>query len=811
LPQGRTGTQPDAAALQARIAELENLLEHLQEDQRLERESFEQAMDAARSGFWAWNLAEDTVELSPAACRILGRETGRALWNRRELAMLIHPDDLPDARNALLALLEKDAPAVADVTLRMCLQPGRWRWLRVRTAVAARDAAGAAHRLAGLVEDVSEAQAARQALEATAKKFQLLAERSIDVIWLTDAGLNFVYVSPSAEQTFGYRPEEVIGRSVQLTMTPESWEEAVALNRSRMEHRGPGAQDMPSHAEYEQVRKDGSRLWTDVVAAPVYDEEHRLAGYHGITRDITARKKQEEEILRLRHAVECAHDGIAIAEPDGQIIYLNPAMAALLGYNSAEELNGAGGTYAVIKPRERADEGLRLLRRGEDWAGEIRLHTGQGKAIPCLLRTSPVTNDKGTLTYLLAIATDITRQKQVEQERRDLESKMLQSQKLESLGVLAGGIAHDFNNLLMVILGNAELAMDLLASNDEPRHMLSEIQQAAHRAADLSRQMLAYSGRGLTETTLVDMNAFVAESAEILVSALAGRAEFSIDAPADLPPVRADAQQLRQILLNLAANASEALQDRHGRIDITAGTLHLDELPPAAVDMGQAIMPGRYVFLDVRDNGCGIPGDVRQRIFDPFFTTKAMGRGLGLSAVYGIVRAHGGAILVTSEPGGGAAFRVLFPAADAPEPAAAVPEPAPAGERLQGTVLLVEDERAVRVITRSILENMGLTVIEAGNGQEGLARFFEHAGSIGCVLLDLLMPIMGGEEVLADIRRVSPDTRVVLASGLGEKEMRERFDITGACALLQKPYRRNALEQVLRPLFQPADETPPPG
>jgi len=388
--------------------------------------------------------------------------------------------------------------------------------------------------------------------------------------------------------------------------------------------------------------------------------------------------------------------------------------------------------------------------------------------------------------------------RRAEEERRKIEDQMLQVQKLESLGVLAGGIAHDFNNLLMGILGNAGLALEIMSPVSPIREMMEEIDKAGQRAADLSRQMLAYSGKGNFLVQAIDLGEVVNEMSHLLAGSISKNAIIKYDLASDLPSIKADATQIRQVVMNLITNASEAMDEEVGVINISSGVKECDRnyFENTYLDEGQS--EGKYVYMKITDTGCGMDEDTKAKLFDPFFTTKFTGRGLGMAATLGIVRGHKGAIKVDSEVGKGTTFTVLFPASD--QPVEHSKEKSSPTEDWQGTgtVLLVDDEEMVRRAAQRIIEKQGFKVLVACDGVEAMEVYSENADEITCVILDLTMPRMNGEDAFRKLRDIRSDVKVIMSSGFNEQEISKRFageDVTG---FIQKPYRIAQLRDKLR-------------
>jgi signal transduction histidine kinase/CheY-like chemotaxis protein len=427
----------------------------------------------------------------------------------------------------------------------------------------------------------------------------------------------------------------------------------------------------------------------------------------------------------------------------------------------------------------------------------FRLHRRKDLSVFPVEITGRFFEGQGRAVHIAAIR-DITERRRAEEERRKIEEQMRHTQKLESLGVLAGGIAHDFNNLLMAILGNTDLALLRLPPSAPARENLEEIVRASHRAADLCQQMLAYSGKGRFVVELLDLSAVVREMIHMLQVSISKKAVLRCDFAERIPAVEGDATQLRQVILNLITNASEALGEQSGSITLSTGHRECDRAYLADCILGADAREGPYVFVEVRDSGCGMDAATLPRIFDPFFTTKFTGRGLGLAAALGIVHGHTGALKVASEPGKGSTFTVLLPAAAGPAASPRSDQPSAGSWQGSGTVLLADDEEMIRAAGREMLEWLGFRVLTARDGVEALERFRDSAGGVVCVLLDLTMPRMNGDEAFQELRRIAPDVPVVLSSGYTQQDVARRFPGRGPAGFIQKPYTLDRLREVLR-------------
>lgn len=395
------------------------------------------------------------------------------------------------------------------------------------------------------------------------------------------------------------------------------------------------------------------------------------------------------------------------------------------------------------------------------------------------------------------------RRKVLEEEKARMEEHVRHMQKLESLGVLASGIAHDFNNLLAVIVGNSDIIAAEVGGRQLIGHCNVEIQKASKRASDLVAQMLAYSGGGTFASDGVDLSLLIEGMQYLLRSSVSRKASLEYALATALPEVAGDAAQLQQVILNLVTNASDALGDKNGDIRIETGLVEADEAYLASLYLDEHLAPGRYVYLEIKDTGSGLDEEALDKIFDPFFTTKfaGLGRGLGLAAVMGIVRAHKGGVRVLSIPGQGTAFRIHLPLANPTAVTDLVDEDGDdLFERSEGGVriLLADDEEMVRVLGQLILEQHGYVVLTASDGDEAIAAFREHADTLSLVLLDMAMPRKNGYEVAAAIRAIHRDMPIVLCSGYADVEARTRYADLQMDGFLKKPYRMNELLEVVQ-------------
>jgi PAS domain S-box-containing protein len=485
--------------------------------------------------------------------------------------------------------------------------------------------------------------------------------------------------------------------------------------------------------------------------------------------------------------VQSCLEGVWVIGADRLLTFVNPQLAAMLGYEPHEMIGRSPLDF--IAPAAHEDARRRFQHRRQGIAGrwQVPMRHQDGREVWTIAASSPMFDDEGEFAGVVGFLTDVS-------ERRALEQKVQQAQKLESLGLLAGGLAHDFNNLLVGILGNASLAREELPASSPVAPLLDDIETAGKRAAELTRQMLAYAGKAERRVERLELNQLVRDTLPLVSGVVSRKATLALELSPELLHVSGDVTQLRQILMNLLTNASDALVDGVGRIVVRTGALRLTRSDLDAVSIDHTLDGDAHAFVEVSDDGCGMNPATQARIFDPFFTTKFTGRGLGLAAVLGILRAHGGGISVDSSPGRGSRFRVLLPRVDGDAASTAPPALAATAEGTAprpiagGRVLVVDDETAVLQLAVRALERVGYSVDAAKDGAEALARFAERSHEYDAIVLDLTMPGLQGNEVLAGLRARRADVPVVITSGFDELDVRHRFGGDARSWFLAKPW-----------------------
>ncbi len=521
-----------------------------------------------------------------------------------------------------------------------------------------------------------------------------------------------------------------------------------------------------------------------------------------LAREIAQHKELQEELIKseekYRLLLENISDTVFSVDKTGRFTYISPVIEQIAGYRP-EEVIGQHFSF-FVDPDDlpsTMDDVAKLFSGQAMTPREFRAIDRSGNVH--YVRTSGrLVVEGGEVTGISGIMIDVTERHRIEEERRRLEAQLQHTQKLESLGVLAGGIAHDFNNILTGILGNADLALMNIGQDSPVWENLKDIQKGSFNAAELCRQMLAYSGKGRFELMPIDLREAVREITQLLEVSIAKKIAVRFEFPELMPYIRGDASQVRQIIMNLVINASEAIGDETGAIMISTGSAFLTRADLKSTYLDDKLPEGEYAFLDVTDTGAGMDRETAARIFEPFFTTKFTGRGLGLAAVLGIIRGHRGAVRISSEPGKGTSFRVFFPVSH--EDAGPAPrKQEPSGTwRGSGTVLLVDDEETVLSVGKRMLELLGFSVLTATNGIEAVSVFGENIGAIACVILDLTMPKMNGVETLRELSRIRPDIPVIISSGYSEYEISERFSGNRVAGFVQKPYHFEQFAAILK-------------
>ncbi len=618
--------------------------------------------------------------------------------------------------------------------------------------------------------------------ERSESRFRLIAQYMADVIWVMDVeSMRFTYVGPSVEKMRGFTPEEIMAQPVSAALTPESEKKVNELLYTRIPQFLRGSlQPQSSAYEIDQPRKDGSVVHTEVMATILLNERGKIEVL-GISRDITERKRSEEQINMLKHSIDMHFDGIYWMDRENAFVYVNDAGCKALGY-SREEL--IGRSIGMVNPRATPEAMSRvwgLLREKGAFASESVHRRKDGSEFQVEIVSTYVRFDGRE--YNCGFARDIT-------DRKRSEAMLLNVQKLESLAVLAGGIAHDFNNLLGGIFGYIDLAADI-SNQKEVASYLSKALGSIDRARGLTQQLLTFAKGGAPIKKVDKLNSFIRETTKFALSGSRIRSVFSI--PDDLWACDFDRPQIGQVIDNIVINAQQAMPDG-GVIAVSAENVAAGKSAPAALPAGD------YVRISIADQGVGMPQEMLPRIFDPFYTTKPKGHGLGLATCYSIVNRHGGCIEVESEPGKGSTFNVYLPAA--PGSTAEIASGAAPEFKGEGTILLMDDEKEILEITSTMLRSLGYAAVCVTGGSEALAYLSSEAATkqkITGMIFDLTIPGgMGGKETVVEVRKTDPGTPVFVTSGYAEDPIMANPKEYGFTASIRKPFRISELVSMLR-------------
>jgi two-component system, cell cycle sensor histidine kinase and response regulator CckA len=649
----------------------------------------------------------------------------------------------------------------------------------------------------------------------TLERFRLLFEATVDyaVFHLGFDGLIETW-NPGAERIFGFTPAEIVGRHGSVLWTPEDNLQGIPEREARYAADTGRAEDSRWH-----VRKDGSRFWANGIMLGLRDERGNLVSLAKIVRDDTERHRAEQLLQYQANLADAITSNVAevmfLLDSEGRITFVNPMASSTFGW-TREELIGELLHEKLL--RRQADAPLtidncahlRVLAKGETLRDvDDYFQHRDGRRVPVSCSIGPI-HSETCVAGAVMVVRDLTEAKQAATAKRENEEALRQAQKLESIGVLAGGIAHDFNNLLTGIMGNAGLASRALKAGrtEQADKLLGDVLSASRRAADLTRQLLAYAGKGKFVILPVDLSKLVSEVSTLIRASISKKITLVIDVPEECPVVEADRVQIQQLVMNLVINGGEAIGDNPGTLTVRVRTEHLTERREQLRSQGFPIASGDYVRIDVSDTGSGMDPETRDRIFEPFFTTKFLGRGLGLSAALGIVRGHRGAIGVRSAPGSGTTFTVLLPVRrDLQRPVRSSGKVGiPRDVQGVGTILVADDEDPVRTLAATVLEDAGYTVELARDGAEAVQRLREQGDRIRLILLDLTMPVLGGAEAASELRRIHPGIPIVAMSGYGDMEVMQRFGDVGIDDFLAKPFTPDQLAGKVRDVLTPVLE-----
>jgi len=771
---------------------------------------FRGAFETAAHGMALVSSTGRFLGINQAFCDIVGYSRDEML--AIDLQKITHPGDLDANLDKVQQLLAGQIQSY-QLEERYYHKQGHTVWVLLSVSLV-RDRAGNPVHFVSQAIDITERKQAQIVLQDNEERLRDLYEAMAQGVVFQNSSGKITRANPAAEKILGLTFDQMQGR----TSVDSRWR---SLREDGSDFPGDEHPAMVALRTGKKVSNtvmgvfnpDTEKLcWITVNAVPQFRQgEDTPYQVFATFDDITDLKRAESELLGHVSFSTALLEAVPVAvfykDAEGCYLGCNSVFTEIMGVTASEI---EGRTVHEIWPGEHAEtyheKDLELMRDPSHQVYEFEVRDKRGDVRPVIYAKNVFRNDRGEVAGIVGAFLDISERKQAEQERHALERQVQHAQKLESLGVLAGGIAHDFNNIVMTILGNADLALDGLSPMSPAVMNIQEIEKAAKRAAELAKQMLAYSGKGRFVIEAITPNELVQETAHLLEVSISKKSVLRYNFAENLPTFQGDATQIRQILMNLITNASEAIGDRSGVIALSTGAMDCDDdylnetNEVLRTSLNEPLAEGIYTYVEVADTGCGMDAETMEKIFDPFFTTKFAGRGLGMSAVLGIVRGHKGALKLYSEVGKGTTFKVLFPADELSNNGL----PVRIGEsgvskdwRGSGTVLLVDDEESVRAVGKSMLERMGFDVLTASDGRDAVQVFGKQHDKIVCVLLDLTMPHMDGEEAFREMRRIDPAVTVIICSGYNEQDATQRFSGKGLANFIQKPYNMAGLKAIL--------------
>ncbi len=761
----------------------EDSLKRTAEELRLKESRLRRAEVAARFGNWEFIPGTDEVHASEGARILYGLENRE--YSMREVQKIPLPEYRSMLDTALRELIENGKPYNVELKIR---RPTDGKIIDIHAVAEYFPESGA---VLGVIQDITGRKRFEEALKESEQQYRLLADNVNDVIFTMGLDMKLTYISPSAEKMYGWtlsewqllKPDDYLPpAAMKLVQKTLSYE--LGLEKF------PGVDpDRVRILEIEQYRKDGSTFWTEVSARLLRDQQGIVRGIIGTSRDITERKRSDAQAALLATAVEQADDNILVADNRRTILYVNPAFERSSGYRN-EELKGR--KFSFLRSAQHDDDFYRNLKQtldeGRVWRGSILNKGKDGNDFESDGAISPIRDALGAISHYLAVGRNMGR-------FRKLERELHQAQKMESVGRLAGGVAHDFNNMLSVIVGQTELALLEIDSARPAYDRLQEILKAAHRSADLVRQLLAFARKQTISPRVLDINETVESMLKMVRRLIGEDIELHWNPGMNIWPVKMDPTQIDQILANLCVNARDAIAGV-GKITISTGNFEFDEY---YCRDHNGVVPGQYVLLAVSDTGTGMDSQTLERIFDPFFTTKEVGKGtgLGLATVYGILDQNNGFVDVRSELDRGTTFNIYLPRI---VDEVLTKTASGANKELKGkeTVLLVEDEEPLLALGEAILQRHGYEVLAAKSPTAALEMVQNYPGAIRLLVTDVVMPEMNGKDLRDRLTEVKPGLKSIFMSGYTADVIAHQGVLEEGIDFLQKPFSIETLLKKVR-------------
>lgn len=748
---------------------------------RQSEERLRLALIASQQGFYDLNVVTGEAVVSPEYAAILGYEPSEFQETNEQWIERLHPDD----RDRVAAFYRSYIAGEVEnyqVEFRQRTKSGDWKWILSLGKVVARNPDGSPLRMVGTHLDITPRKLAEKDLQEKTELIRSVFQASpLAMIALDREGIVTLW-NPAAERMFGWTEKEALG-----SLNPIVPEQKLDEFRRLQEILFRG--ESFSGLELTRRKKDGMAIEISLSTAPLTGLDGKIVGNLAVIADITSRKRSEAAQRRLATAIEQSIESIMMTDRAGKIIYVNPAFEKISGYEKEEVI----GRNTRFLKSDRHDSShykdlVSAIKNGNSWKGRLVSQGKDGKLIYEDVSISPVRDSSGEIVGFVDVAHDVT-------EHIELEKQLIQAQKMEAVGTLAGGIAHDFNNLLQVVLGYSELMLMDTKLDSRVRDDLGKMNQAARTGADLVQSLLTFSRKTESKPRPLNLNHQIERLKKLLSRTVPKMIEIQLNLDGDAAAISADPTQIEQVMMNLAINARDAMPDG-GKLLIETQNATLDK---DYCGMHLGATPGDHVLLQFSDTGKGMDRDTLEHIFEPFYTTKGPGEGtgLGLAMVYGIVKQHGGHVMCYSELGQGTTFKIFFPAL----PADSQVERAPLKPRLQGgteTILLVDDEVLIRDLGKRMLNRAGYTVVTAANGHEALEVYRNRRNDIALVILDLIMPEMGGKQCLEEILKINPGAAVIVASGYSAQGPTKEALEGGAKGFVSKPFDMGRLLQTVR-------------
>ncbi len=704
---------------------------------------------------------------------------------------LVVDDDLPVFDTHVIGV----TPGGIDFCqMRLRHKTGEIVWVRASTKCVFDAGSSDSLRLFGGIEDITERKRAEEAVRRSETFLQQVVENIPHMIFVKEAeNLQFVRFNKAGEDLLGYSRNDLLGKSDHDFFSSDQADFFTAKDREVLAN----GQLLEIPEEEINTRLKGKRI-LHTKKIPILDANGAPQYLLGISEDITERRESEKKNLRLAAIVDSSDDAIIGKTLDGIITSWNKGAEKIYGFKEYEVL---GKPISILAPHDHADEIQGFLEQIRSGKSVKRLETVRrnkdGANIPVSLTISPIIDKDGGIIGASTIARDVSDRIKAEQQREALQAQLFHAQKMEAIGTLTSGIAHDFNNILQAVIGYSELMLQRKKDGEKDSFDLEKIYEAGIRGAELVKNLMTFTRKTETQFKPVDLSYQVQQAVSMLVRTIPKMIEIETTLAPELAKIEADPSQIDQILMNLAVNARDAMPDR-GKLSIQTSNVVLDD---TYCKTHVAVNPGAYVLLTVSDTGHGMDKETLSHIFEPFFTTKEIGKGtgLGLATVYGIVKRHNGFIDCQSQPGQGTTFKIYLPVDQRTEQVSQDTCETTTPQGGTETILLADDEESVRLITKRILNKIGYNVISACDGLEALELYKRESGNISLVILDLVMPKMGGQKCLEEILKVNPTSKVLIATGVSsDDEQAGRVIGSGAMGIIHKPFDKNDLSRAVR-------------